>query len=50
LNTNKKLSLADLAKLAGVSTSTASRALNDNPVIKQATRDKKTIGVRTKLN
>ncbi|OHU84269.1 MULTISPECIES: LacI family DNA-binding transcriptional regulator [Pseudoalteromonas] len=35
----KKLKLVDLAKLAGVSTSTASRALNNNPVIKQATRD-----------
>jgi DNA-binding LacI/PurR family transcriptional regulator len=40
LKTDKKLSLADLAKLAGVSTSTASRALNDNPIIKQATRDR----------
>jgi DNA-binding LacI/PurR family transcriptional regulator len=40
LKTDKKLTLAGLAKLAGVSTSTASRALNDNPVIKQATRDK----------
>lgn len=36
----KKLTLSDLAKIAGVSTSTASRALNDNPIIKQATRDK----------
>ncbi|WP_105169784.1 LacI family DNA-binding transcriptional regulator [Pseudoalteromonas sp. T1lg23B] len=35
----KKLKLVDLAKLAGVSTSTASRALNNNPVIKQATRE-----------
>ncbi|CAH9052598.1 Ribose operon repressor [Pseudoalteromonas sp. CIP111854] len=35
----KKLKLADLAKLAGVSTSTASRALNNNPVIKQTTRE-----------
>ena len=35
----KKLKLADLAKLAGVSTSTASRALNNNPVIKQQTRE-----------
>ncbi len=40
MKTDKKLTLAGLAKLAGVSTSTASRALNDNPVIKQATRDK----------
>ncbi|WP_404343706.1 LacI family DNA-binding transcriptional regulator [Pseudoalteromonas mariniglutinosa] len=38
--TDKKLTLADLAKLAGVSTSTVSRALNDNPLIKQETRDK----------
>lgn len=37
---NKQLKLADLAKLAGVSTSTVSRALNDNPVIKKATREK----------
>ena len=37
---NKKIKLADLAKLAGVSTSTVSRALNDNPLIKQETRDK----------
>lgn len=37
---NKKIKLTDLAKLAGVSTSTVSRALNDNPLIKQETRDK----------
>lgn len=36
----KKLKLADLAKLAGVSTSTVSRALNDNPLIKKETRVK----------
>ncbi|KZN39020.1 LacI family DNA-binding transcriptional regulator [Pseudoalteromonas luteoviolacea] len=36
----KKLKLADLAKIAGVSTSTASRALNDNPLIKQETRER----------
>ena len=36
---DRKLKLADLAKLAGVSTSTVSRALNDNPLIKE-TRDK----------
>ena len=35
-----KLTLAKLAELAGVSTSTASRALNDNPLIKQETRTK----------
>lgn len=35
-----RLTLAKLAELAGVSTSTASRALNDNPLIKKATRDK----------
>lgn len=32
------MTLAHLASLAGVSTSTASRALNDNPLIKQDTR------------
>jgi DNA-binding LacI/PurR family transcriptional regulator len=32
--------VADLARLAGVSTSTVSRALAGNPVIKQATRDR----------
>ncbi|MBQ4834980.1 LacI family DNA-binding transcriptional regulator [Pseudoalteromonas luteoviolacea] len=37
---HKKLKLADLAKLAGVSTSTASRALNDNPLIKKETRER----------
>lgn len=37
---DKKLTLSDLAKLAGVSSSTASRALNNNPIIKQATRDR----------
>ncbi|MGY8877738.1 MAG: LacI family DNA-binding transcriptional regulator, partial [Pseudoalteromonas sp.] len=37
---NKKIKLTDLAKIAGVSTSTVSRALNDNPLIKQETRDK----------
>ncbi|MFC3034698.1 LacI family DNA-binding transcriptional regulator [Pseudoalteromonas fenneropenaei] len=35
-----KVTLADLAKLAGVSTSTASRALNNSPLIKQETREK----------
>ena len=35
-----KLTLADLAQLAGVSTSTASRALNNNPLIKKETREK----------
>ena len=33
-----KLTLAKLAELAGVSTSTASRALKDNPLIKKETR------------
>ena len=32
--------MSDLARIAGVSTSTASRALNDNPVIKQSTRER----------
>ena len=40
LKTDKKLTLSDLAKMAGVSTSTASRALNDNPIIKKETREK----------
>jgi len=40
LKADKKLTLSDLARMAGVSTSTASRALKDNPVIKQQTRDK----------
>lgn len=35
-----KLTLSGLAKLAGVSTSTVSRALNDNPLIKEETRHK----------
>ncbi len=35
-----KLTLAKLAELAGVSTSTASRALKDNPLIKKETRSK----------
>jgi DNA-binding LacI/PurR family transcriptional regulator len=37
---SKNLTLSDLAKLADVSTSTVSRALNNNPLIKQATRDR----------
>lgn len=36
---NNKLTLAGLAKLAGVSTSTVSRALHDNPLIKKETRE-----------
>lgn len=40
LANNNKLTLAGLAKLAGVSTSTVSRALNDNPLIKKETREK----------
>ncbi|GAC31110.1 LacI family DNA-binding transcriptional regulator [Paraglaciecola polaris] len=38
MKSNKKLTLNDLAKLAGVSTSTVSRALSDNPLIKKETR------------
>ncbi|GAC03913.1 LacI family DNA-binding transcriptional regulator [Paraglaciecola chathamensis] len=38
LKSNKKLTLNDLASLAGVSTSTVSRALSDNPLIKKETR------------
>ena len=37
---DSRLTLAQLARLAGVSTSTASRALNNNPLIKQQTREK----------
>lgn len=36
---DNKLTLAGLAKLAGVSTSTVSRALKDNPLIKKETRE-----------
>jgi len=39
LTTENKLTLAGLAKLAGVSTSTVSRALKDNPLIKKETRE-----------
>jgi len=35
-----KLTLADIARMANVSTSTASRALNDNPLIKASTRER----------
>ncbi len=37
---DNKLTLAGLAELAGVSISTVSRALNDNPLIKKETREK----------
>jgi len=40
LSNDNKLTLAGLAKLAGVSISTVSRALNDNPLIKKETREK----------
>ncbi|OFC72155.1 LacI family transcriptional regulator [Alteromonas confluentis] len=40
MKSERNLTLSDLAKLAGVSTSTASRALNNNPVIKLATRER----------
>jgi len=40
LANENKLTLAGLAQLAGVSTSTVSRALNDNPLIKKETRQK----------
>ena len=36
---DNKLTLAGLAQLAGVSTSTVSRALNNNPLIKKETRE-----------
>jgi DNA-binding LacI/PurR family transcriptional regulator len=40
LTADTKLTLAKLAELAGVSTSTASRALKDNPLIRKETRTK----------
>ena len=40
MSNKSKLTLAKLAQLAGVSTSTASRALNNNPLIKKATRER----------
>ena len=40
MTTDNKLTLADLATIAGVSTSTVSRALKDNPLIKKETREK----------
>ncbi|MDO6474501.1 LacI family DNA-binding transcriptional regulator [Alteromonas sp. 1_MG-2023] len=40
MKSERNLTLSDLARIAGVSTSTASRALNDNPVIKQSTRER----------
>jgi len=40
LHHDNKLTLAGLAKLAGVSTSTVSRALQDNPLIKKETRER----------
>jgi DNA-binding LacI/PurR family transcriptional regulator len=40
LANDNKLTLAGLAKLSGVSTSTVSRALNNNPLIKKETREK----------
>ncbi len=40
MTNENKLTLAGLAKLASVSTSTASRALNDNPLIKKETRER----------
>lgn len=39
-DSDSKLTLSKLAKLAGVSTSTVSRALNDNPLIKKETRQR----------
>lgn len=39
MNKKNLMTLSDIAKLANVSTSTASRALRNNPVIKQSTRE-----------
>ena len=40
MSKESKLTLTDLAKIAGVSPSTVSRALKDNPLIKKETREK----------
>ncbi len=40
MSQSDKITLAGLAKLAGVSTSTVSRALQDSPLIKESTRKK----------
>ena len=40
MSKENKLTLTDLAKIAGVSPSTVSRALKDNPLIKKETREK----------
>ncbi len=40
MKSESRLTLAGLAQLAGVSASTASRALKDNPLIKQETRER----------
>lgn len=40
MNDNKSLTMTDIARLAGVSESTVSRALRDNPIINEKTRKK----------
>ena len=40
MNKNGKTTVSDVAKIAGVSTSTVSRVISDNPRISQTTKDK----------